>query len=235
MNVPLQVALVVIGVVLFAVAIAGFVDSVQFKITHLPIWARVVFGIAGVIIFGLAFTPLAKSTSNSSSNSSSQALASSSVNPSGRSSTTSSSTVKPIYRETWVRVAQKSLYLVKHPGEELSSKFLLRNNIGIDWNGEGNVYLSGDSNGPAPVWVDDILDITIVNPDGQEQPYYKDFSNDCTKGGNSGGAGIDLTKYLEPGTNAIQITIRDNANCAGKNAMVGSSDIFLRGIFRNLS
>jgi hypothetical protein len=189
---------------------------------HSPRLRRVGLGTSVVVLVGLAF--LAGFAIGSPPSHSSTVV----------SSTVVSSTVKPIYRETWVRVAQKSLYRVKHPGEELSSRFLLHNNIRIDWNGEGTVYLSGDNNGPAPVWVDDILDISIVNPDGQEQPYYKDFSNNCTKGVNSGGAGVDLTKYLEPGTNAIQITITDNANCAGKNATVGSSDIFLHGVFRKL-
>jgi hypothetical protein len=219
-----QLVLIIIGAIFILVAIVGSADSVQLRIAQLQGWKRFVLAALGIIFVSFAFTPYAKTASNTVASSP----------PSGHSSTTSSSTVKPIYRETWVRVAQKSLYLVKHPGEELSPKFLLHNNIKIDWNGEGNIYLSGDSNGPAPVWVDDILNITIVNPDGQEQPYYKDFSNNCTKGGNSGGAGIDLTKYLEPGTNTIQITITDNADCAGKNAMVGSSDIFLRGIFRKL-
>jgi hypothetical protein len=139
------------------------------------------------------------------------------------SSTASSSTVKPVYHDSSVRVAQKSLNRVKRPGEELSPKFLVRKILRIDWNGDGKVSLSGDNNGSAPIWVDDILDISIVNPDGQEQSYYQNFSSDCTKGVNSDGAGVDLTKYLVPGENTINVTIADDANCAGKNGTVGKA------------
>jgi hypothetical protein len=152
---------------------------------------------------------------------------------SGTSNIVAPSWVKPIYHDNSVRVAQKSLYHVGHPGEELSSKYLVLSSIRIDWNGQGEIVLSGDNNGPARIWVDDILDVSIINPDGQERTYYQDFSNNCTKGTNSGG-GLDLTKYFEPGKNTIQITITDNANCSGKNATVGSSDIFLQGVFRKL-
>ena len=64
MNV--QVILVAIGAIFILLAVVGSADSVQLKIAHLGSWARATLGIVGIISFGLAFTPIAKSISNTS-------------------------------------------------------------------------------------------------------------------------------------------------------------------------
>jgi hypothetical protein len=53
-----QVVLIIVGALLFAVAIAGSGDYVIFKVPLLGSWARIILGIAGCGIFALSFTPL---------------------------------------------------------------------------------------------------------------------------------------------------------------------------------
>jgi lysophospholipase L1-like esterase len=84
----------------------------------------------------------------------------------------------------------------------------------------GKVLLSGAENEETGIVVDDVLDVTVKPPNGEENTLFHDFTVNCDP---PKPTIIDLTKLLAPGTNRVTITLRDDC---GTN--VSNSDIYLQ-------
>jgi hypothetical protein len=87
-------------------------------------------------------------------------------------------------------------------------------------------YLSGRDTADAPIYVDDVLEISVCNPDSKLCPivHREDFSNNCTATGRKTIPPLFIGKFLHSGMNQVVFTLRD---LCGQNR--GSSDIYLSG------
>jgi lysophospholipase L1-like esterase len=98
--------------------------------------------------------------------------------------------------------------------------------------GAGPIYLSGNDasafpidGGRLPIWVDDVLNVTITHLDGSIETLSHDFSNGCSGEINSSGP-FNLTPFLHADRNTIRIRLEDKCGF-----QVGNSAIWLTGDF----
>jgi hypothetical protein len=87
-----------------------------------------------------------------------------------------------------------------------------------------NPYLTGQANADAPIYVDDVLEISVCAEQLCNVVYSHDFSNRCTAPGPQPLLPIFIGKYLNPGFNEVHFTLRDLCG-----AHEGSSNIYLTG------
>jgi hypothetical protein len=87
-------------------------------------------------------------------------------------------------------------------------------------------YLTGQANADGPIYVDDVLEISVCDDQSQlcNVVYSHDFSNGCTAPGPQPLGPIFIGGYLNPGYNEVHFTLRD---LCGQHE--GSSDIYLTG------
>jgi hypothetical protein len=91
-----------------------------------------------------------------------------------------------------------------------------------------NPYLTGQANADGPLYVDDVLEISLCNPDTHlcTVIYTKDFSNNCTAAFPVSEWPIFLKSVLPTsGLQNLHFTLRDK--CGGNE---GSSNIYLTGL-----
>src|SRR6266508_5632920 len=90
----------------------------------------------------------------------------------------------------------------------------------------GELLLSGDVSGTEPLFVDDILRLSIVHQDGSTATFSHDFSHDC-QGFISREGPFDIQSHLEPGANDVRVELADKCGVGAS-----SSDIWLIGDFQ---
>jgi hypothetical protein len=91
-----------------------------------------------------------------------------------------------------------------------------------------NPYLTGQANADGPLYVDDVLEISLCDPDTHlcTVVYTKDFSNNCTAPFPVSEGPIFLKQFLPTsGLQNLHFTLRDK--CGGNK---GSSNIYLTGL-----
>jgi RHS repeat-associated protein len=90
----------------------------------------------------------------------------------------------------------------------------------------GELLLSGDQGGTQPIFVDDILRLSIVHEDGSTATFSHDFSHRC-QGFIAREGPFDIQSHLEPGSNDVRVELADQCGVGASN-----SDIWLVGDFQ---
>jgi V8-like Glu-specific endopeptidase len=88
---------------------------------------------------------------------------------------------------------------------------------------DGQVGLRGAPNGSEPLWIDDVLTISVTHDDGTTADVEYDFSREC-QGFIERRDQFDLSDVLRPGRNVVRIIFRDTCGSA-----VGNSPVWLVG------
>ncbi|MBL7255602.1 hypothetical protein [Paractinoplanes lichenicola] len=120
-----------------------------------------------------------------------------------------------------VPIAEASSQPAGSPGEGFLAKSAI-----IYMGARSAPYLSGRDNADAPIYVDDVLEISVCNPDSKLCPvvHREDFSENCTAAGPKPIPPLFIGGFLHSGMNQVVFTLRD---LCGQNR--GSSGLYLSG------
>jgi len=72
---------------------------------------------------------------------------------------------------------------------------------------QGKVMLSGAADGTGTFYVDDVITVHVVRPDGTKQSYSYDFSGGCQDAYPLNP--VDLSDMFQPGVNKVTVTLAD--------------------------